>query len=166
MRINDLCDTTVSGVPMSMDIFLDGYRKMQSLVDDKIALEKLAQSQQWKHRFDFTEQLFNHNSTVLVTTPQLRIVYASSSIAKLSGYLPQEVIGQTPILFQGKMTDEETKENIRRSVNRKAAFETSIINYKKNGSLYRCHIKGFPIFNRSKNLVNFIAFEKELALAI
>lgn len=166
MRFNDLCDSTASGVLMSMDVFLIGYRKAQALADDKFALEKLALAQQWKHRFNFTEQLFKQENTVLVTTPQMRIVYASSNIINLSGYHPEEVIGQTPELFQGEKTATESKASIRQAIDRTIAFETSVINYRKNGSLYQCHIKGFPVFNRSKKLVNFIAFEKELAWAV
>ncbi|RYE22102.1 MAG: PAS domain-containing protein [Sphingobacteriaceae bacterium] len=166
MRINDLCGPVTSGVLMSMDVFLTGYRKAQTLADDKIALEKLAFVHQWKHRFNFTEQLFYKGNSVIVTTPQQKIVFASSNIMGLTGYQPDEIVGHTPVLFQGEKTEAHTRVSIRRLVEKQMAFDETVINYRKNGSLYKCHIKGFPIFNRSKTLVNYIAFEKEMPLVM
>ena len=164
MRINDLSEPVTPGVLMSMDIFMTGYRKAQTLADNKNALEKYALANQWKHRFNFSEQLFRFGNSIVVTNTQLRIIFASSNITDMTGYEPEEIIGHTPHLFQGEKTDPNTRATIRKLVEKKLAFEESVINYRKNGSLYQCHIKGFPIFNRSKNLVNYIAFEREMDL--
>jgi hypothetical protein len=34
------------------------------------------------------------------------------------------------------------------------------VNYNKNGEIYICLIKGFPVFNIKGKLSHFIAFEK------
>ncbi len=148
-----------------MDIFMEGYRKMQLLADDKHALEKLATLQEWRYRHYFTSQLLEKGQTILVTNPDMEIVFASSNLIDLSGYQPKEVLGHTPALFQGAKTNNADRTKIKRSIEKQISFEVSVVNYRKNGSLYRCHIKGFPMFNRKRDLVNYIAIERELGLA-
>jgi PAS domain S-box-containing protein len=143
----------------SWDIFVQGYRRAQQLADDRNELEKMAKAAQWDQTFDYRMQLFQLGKTVLVTTPAQKIIYASSSLYSMNGYLPNEVIGHTPRIFQGAETREDTRAFVRESINEPRPFETTVINYRKNGSLYHCHIKGFPLFNRNKELVHFIAFE-------
>ena len=152
-------DVKSVGPLTSWDIFLQGYRHAQQLADDRNALVKMSKESQWHQTFDFRYQLFQLQKTVLVTTPRQEIVYASSSLYAMNGYLPGEVIGQTPRMFQGKDTKEETRAYVRAAVQNIQAFETTIINYRKDGSLYNCHIHAIPLFNRNKQLVNFIAFE-------
>jgi hypothetical protein len=39
-------------------------------------------------------------------------------------------------------------------------FEQTVVNYNKNGEIYICLIKGFPVFNIKGKLSHFIAFER------
>ena len=143
----------------SWDIFIQGYRHAQQLADDRNALVKLSKESQWNQTFDFRYQLFQLQKTILVTTPTQEIVYASSSLYAMNGYLPAEIIGQTPRIFQGKETREETRAYVRTAIKNIQPFETTITNYRKDGSLYNCHIYSVPLFNRNKQLLHFIAFE-------
>ena len=63
-------------------------------------------------------------------------------------------------MFQGQATDDAISREIGIAVQNQLPFEKTILNYCKDGSLYKCHIKGFPVFNKQGELTNFIAFEK------
>lgn len=141
------------------DIFMEGFHKRLELASDIQQLIQLSQRQSWQHELDFERQLIWLNKTIVVTDEALRIVYASSNILAMNGYLPQEVIGKRPSLFQGKDTSFETKSYIRSAIEQRIPFETSILNYRKNGESYMCHLQEYPLFNHKKALVNFIAFE-------
>ena len=78
----------------------------------------------------------------------------------MNGYEAQEVIGNSPKMFQGAKTDLQVSNEIRQAILKKVPFEKNVINYCKDGSVYNCHIKGFPIFNNKGEVINFIAFEK------
>lgn len=143
----------------SWDIFVEGYRRAQQLADDRKILEKMTKMAQWDQTFDFRMQLFQFGKTILVTTPSQKIIYASSSLYAMNGYLPEEVIGHTPRIFQGAKTNDDTRAYVREAITQTQPFETTVVNYRKDGSMYNCHIKGFPLFNSSKELVHFIAFE-------
>lgn len=163
MRANDF--VKVIAPLKSWDIYLHHYKRLQELANDKFLLEKMALENRWQQKFNFAEQLFQEQSSIIVTSPDLSITYVSSNIRQLTGYGPSEVIGKNPSIFQGSKTDIIARDLMRKAIETKIPFESNLINYKKNGGFYNCHIKGYPIFNKEKKLVNFIAFEKELSVS-
>ena len=126
-------------------------------------LNQLAKQTKWKNYNAIKPADYDFERVVVVTNTALEIVYATDNIKQMSGYEKEEVIGKKPNMFQGALTCELVKTRIRDSIKNKVTFEETIINYKKNGSPYSCWIKGEPIFNKKGKLVNFIAFEKEVA---
>ena len=143
------------------DLFLESYYQKLELAEDKRMLDQLGLKQNWKFDFDIEKQLFRLGKTIVVTRPTLEIVYASSNMYFMNGYHPKEVLGKKPSIFQGDETSEESKKIIRMAVEQRQPFEVMVVNYRKNGETYDCHIQGYPVFNRSRELANFIAFERE-----
>ncbi len=126
--------------------------------DDFKSLMKLSKSEKW-HNID--ELPFNsHEETILVTTPELKIMFASNNLLQMNGYRPEEVLGHSPKLFQGSGTNPETSHEIGEAIRNLQPFEKMILNYRKDGSTYKCHIKGFPLVDKKGNLKHFIAIEK------
>lgn len=147
---------------MSWDLFVEGYEAKLQLAEDRADLMRLATINHWKHNFDFETELFRCSNTIIVTDPSILIVLATRNIFKMNGYLPQEVIGKKPSMFQGEATNKETTIAIRTAIHQRLPFEETLINYRKNGEAYRCLIRGYPVFNKSGSLVHFIAFESEI----
>ncbi len=96
---------------------------------------------------------------VVVTSPKLVIEYASSNLVEMSGYLPEEVLGNSPKMFQGPATDRDIAKQIRYNVEQKKAFEATLTNYKKDKTTYDCIIKGYPAFNKYGELIRYVAIE-------
>jgi PAS domain S-box-containing protein len=107
-----------------------------------------------------TLELAKHKGEILITDANLRIIFASKEIYKINGYAPEEIIGKTPKMFQGKETSKETSNRIGIAVKNSLPFKEVILNYKKNGDIYQCHIEAYPKFDKAGNLVNYIVFEK------
>lgn len=149
----------VSAPLLAWDIVMEGYWKKMALADDKLALQKLARENTWQQEWNLEAILLQQGKVIVVTNPLLQIVFASSNITAMNGYTVTELIGKSPKIFQGKNTDENIKKDIRNAINERRGFHTSLINYKKNGDIYNCTIEGAPVFNKEKQLVNFIAFE-------
>jgi len=155
-------DPGYTGAPaplLSWDIFMAGYQRKMRLLDDAKTVYDLSKQFHWKHGWDFRQKLLAEEKVILVTDPSLNIVCASNNLSGMTGYEPGEVIGKKPSMFQGPATTEESRQLIRSALQSLQPFDTSIINYKKNGTLYDCHIEGYPVFNAQKELVHFIAFE-------
>ncbi len=148
---------------MSWDMYAPHFTAVCKNYQDIVALDLLAKTNQWSYQKDFGDNLLHKHHVIVVTDPQLRIVHATKNIADMNGYSPKEIVGKTPKMFQGAETCTETTQSIRSAVQNNNPFEAVIINYRKDGSSYKCWIKGEPVFNTSGEVVNFIAYEKEVA---
>ncbi|MFV8324584.1 PAS domain-containing protein [Flavobacterium sp. ZS1P14] len=122
-------------------------------------LKSIAVQHQWDHdKWDLKTRL--KEEVIIVTDIKLNIVFASHDMVKMSGYRPAEVLGKSPKMFQGVETSVITSNEIRKAIQLQEPFEKTVLNYKKNGVIYSCLIKGFPVFNLKGQLSHYIAFEK------
>lgn len=143
----------------SWDFFATNYDTIKASLFDANQLQELAHENNWLGSWNFSEQLQNQK-TIVVTDSKLTIVFASQNILQMTGYQNNEVIGNSPGMFQGKATSKEDLKEIRTCIDSQKPFQKTILNYKKNGETYLCQIEAFPVFNSKKQLVNFVAFEK------
>lgn len=141
------------------DFYLAVFDKYRMLLPDVALLTKMAARNKWRDSWNFQHELANE-SVIVVTDAKLKIVFASQNIVDMNGYTPNEVIGNSPKMFQGKLTDSKVSREISLSIKEQRSFSHTIYNYCKDGTLYKCHIKGYPIFDKKGKLTNFIAFEK------
>ncbi|MDR6966712.1 PAS domain S-box-containing protein [Flavobacterium arsenatis] len=151
---------TLNRMPLaSWDFYGAFLQDLNSNFLDLKQLKALTINNNWISDFDFETELQDEN-VIVVTDSTLKIVFASHTILKMTGYQSQEVIGESPKLFQGKATSRKTSAEIRMAIENQEPFEKTVVNYRKSGETYDCHIKGFPIFNKKGKLSHFIAFEK------
>jgi PAS domain S-box-containing protein len=66
--------------------------------------------------------------------PGPRILYVNAAFTKMTGWLPNEVVGKSPRFLQGPKTTRKTLDRLRRCLTNGEAFEGEDINYKKDGS--------------------------------
>jgi PAS domain S-box-containing protein len=143
------------------DIYMDSYQRLMRKGEDLQELKNLSKKQNWNaSTWNLEEQLLRKEKVVLVTDTAQIIQFASSNLVEMNGYEPKEVRGKSPKIFQGPLTGTKERLLIREAVQQQRPFKTVVINYRKDGSLYHCHVEEYPVWNREGKLVNFIAFEK------
>ncbi|WP_420320746.1 PAS domain-containing protein [Flagellimonas sp.] len=147
----------------SLDFHAPHFAKVCKSLNDVKNLDALAKKSKWKGKLPFKSQILDKEHVVVVTDPFLTIVYASQNMYGMNGYHPSEVLGKKPRMFQGALTCKETKKEISEAVQKHKPFETILVNYRKDGSTYKCWIQASPVVDEAGKLVNFIAFEKEVA---
>lgn len=151
-----------SGVKMpllSWDLYSVFFRNLMGAQHDLALLTQMAKLYKWNLSLDFDDEL-KTNDAILITNANLQIVFASQGIASMSGYQPTEVVGNSPKMFQGKETSADERAKIRKAISNVQPFDTVLVNYRKNGETYDCHIRSFPIYNKKGELTHFIALEK------
>ena len=126
-------------------------------------LKNLAVSEKWEDTLFFEKEILENEHIVVVTDMELNIVHASEGIFEMNGYHPEEIMGKKPKMFQGEKTCKQTAKRIKNAVLERKPFEATVLNYRKDGSTYNCWIKGIPVRNNKGKVVNFIAFEREVA---
>ena len=150
----------IKSMPLtSWNFYAEYFDRTVKTLSDANVLKGIARLNSWSQEWDLYNEL-QSETVIVVTCAKLKIVFASQNIQKMNGYKPEEVIGNSPKMFQGQATDSLISQQISEAVNNQKPFDKVVINYKKDGSQYKCHIKGFPIFNKNGKLTNFIAFEK------
>ncbi|MEM8507441.1 MAG: PAS domain-containing protein [Bacteroidota bacterium] len=157
-------DRTFKALPLeAWDLFAERYNKFCKGLEEIQALQHLAKRQNWSDTSFFEKEILQKDHIVVVTDPQLHIVHASQNIYQMNGYHPSEIIGQTPKIFQGEGTNKATLAKIRTAITEQRSFEATLVNYRKDGSPYKCWIKGNPVKDAVGQVVNFVAFEREVA---
>ncbi|MDD3003392.1 PAS domain-containing protein [Flavobacterium sp.] len=144
---------------ISWDIYSNYFQEVKAQNADFSQLIDLKALYNWDLKFNLLDELQN-NDTILITNRELKIEFASQGVLAMTGYLPDEVIGKSPKMFQGEKTSKEKRNMIKEAVLAQKPFETVMVNYRKNGETYDCHIRSFPIFNTKGELSHFIALEK------
>ncbi len=91
-----------------------------------------------------------------------RIVYANPAIFKHSGYLPQEVIGNTPRMFQGPETSRSTRDLIRAAVDARQPVRAELLNYAKNGAQYWTEINITPILDANGRGTHMVSVQRDI----
>jgi PAS domain S-box-containing protein len=149
----------------SWDIFLEGRERRKDNAFDLSSIENLMDKFRWEQNsYDaIGNRLVWEGAIILITDAKLSILHATQNMGRLNGYKLQEVIGKTPKMFQGEKTEPEVRKSIRLALEKTQGFDVAITNYRKDGSLYRCNIQAHPLFNKNRELVNFVAFERELS---
>ena len=151
---------SVAGPLSSWDIFLNSYQQLMQKGDDLQAIKKISAKAKWKVQWDLQQELLGNDQVIVVTDIARMIVYATANVTEMNGYKPEELLGKSPKILQGKATDKKALKYISSRIAARQPFEAIIVNYRKNGQPYDCSIRAFPVFNQENELVNFIAFEK------
>ncbi len=157
-------DKEIHSYPISsLDIYAKHFSTVCKNLQDVQQLSGLAKREKWHNQVPFRNEIMDKEHVVVVTDANLNIVYASQNMYHMNGYMPEEVYGKKPKMFQGAETCKKTTNKVSEAIKNNEAFEVVLTNYRKNGSVYNCWIKGSPIFDKAGKVVNFIAFEKEVA---
>lgn len=94
------------------------------------------------------------------------IVYANPSFEKMTGYSISELIGKSPKILQGPLTDSKVIEEMRICIRKGEYFEGSTINYDKNKKPYNVEWSISPIKDQDGVVQYFVSVQKNITAFI
>ena len=145
---------------MCWDIVMEGISRRNEFSHDIKAIQQLMNHNNWQApERELDNCIVWENKTLIVTDAALNIKIATKNLYEMNGYKPKEVVGKHPKFFQGEDTCLESRKIISMAIQQQIPFTCDIVNYRKDGRIYTCHIDGYPIFDKAGNLVNFVAIE-------
>lgn len=161
------CDTFVSTQPVSINSFEFMFRPaampIASQADIRHVL-RLAREYGWQFdRQRLQTFLRNPVHVILLTDAQQRIQFVSQGFSRLTGYEPDEALGKSPAFLQGNETSPETKQRIKTDLRSRNLFKGDLLNYRKNGETYWCHVEILPLHDTTNTITHYMAFEWEVA---
>jgi diguanylate cyclase (GGDEF)-like protein/PAS domain S-box-containing protein len=91
-----------------------------------------------------------------------RIVYVNPAFERLMGYSAQEVLGQSPKMFNGPDTDSHTRYRIRKALREGKGMRTEILKYGKDGQTRWMDMNIVPLRDDAGVITHFASIERDL----
>ncbi len=123
-----------------------------------------------KNKFDehlLASVAYFAEDSILITesnlnTPGPKIVYVNPAFTKLTGYLPEDVLGKNPRFLQGPKSDRTVLERLKQVLQKGEVFHGRSINYRKDGSEFwnEWHIE--PIRDEQGKVINYLAIQRDV----
>ena len=104
----------------------------------------------------------NTTNGVLILSKERKISWANEAIIKRSEYALEELIGQSPKLFQFEGTNQETIQRIYNSLIEIEPVQEEILHATKSGKLYWISLNIQPIFDAKGEHEGFVAIELDI----
>ena len=102
---------------------------------------------------------FNH---IVITDINGKVIYANNAVERITGYPVREVIGKTPRLWGGLMSEDFYRKMWHTIKDLKKPFAGEIKNRRKNGVIYIAKAVISPILDNKKNLIGYIGTEEDI----
>ena len=107
------------------------------------------------------------HDAVVITEPELdppgpRIVYVNHAFVEMTGYEQSEVIGQTPRILQGPLTNRKVLDRLRRDLQQRGVFHGMTTNYRKNGQSYAVEWTITAVRDASGKLINWVSIQRDI----
>ena len=98
-----------------------------------------------------------------VSLPGPRILYCNAAFTRETGYLPEEVIGQTPRILQGPDTDPVTRAELRYALENWQPIEVELVNYRKDGSTFWVELSIVPVANEKGWYTHWVSVQRDIS---
>ncbi len=102
------------------------------------------------------------SEAVAITDSNHLVVYSNSAHEKITGYSPEDVMGQNLRLLQGPQTSAHTVSAIREALLKRVSFAGEILNYRKDGVPFWNELSIVPAFDAKANLTHFVGVTRDI----
>jgi diguanylate cyclase (GGDEF)-like protein/PAS domain S-box-containing protein len=97
-----------------------------------------------------------------INNPGPRIVWANKVFYLRNGYAPEEIIGQSPRILQGPLTDRATLDRVRAALEKWQPIRAEILNYRKDGTSYWNEFEIVPIANEQGWFTHWVSVQRDI----
>jgi diguanylate cyclase (GGDEF)-like protein/PAS domain S-box-containing protein len=92
----------------------------------------------------------------------LRIVFANDAFEKQTGYSQAEVLGRSPELLQGPLTQKSQIHRINQALQHSLPVRAELINYKKNGEQFWMELELVPVDQHDRGPTHWVAVGRDV----
>lgn len=97
-----------------------------------------------------------------LTYPGPHILFANPAAEKNSGYTQEELLGQSPRIFQGPQTNREALKNLRVDLPAGRLFQAITTNYRKDGTPFMIDWNISPVKNSNGKISNYVSIQRDI----
>lgn len=110
----------------------------------------------------------NANDSILITEaepvelPGPRILYVNPAFTRTTGYSMEEVLGKSPRLLQGPLTDPDVPAKIRAALKAWEPIEVELLNYRKDGTPFWVELSISPVCDDKGWYTHWVSVQRDM----
>jgi PAS domain S-box-containing protein len=140
------------------------YKKLFSTIDKCITgiIMESRLREQNEHLRKLSRAVEQSPSMAMITDVQGNIEYVNPKFTEITGYLADELVGETPRLFKTDVTPPETYRDLWSTICSGQVWRGEFLNRKKGGELYWESASIAPVFDEAGNITHFVAVKEDI----
>ena len=99
---------------------------------------------------------------ILITDTTGKILFVNQAFETITGYSPQETVGQTPRILKSGVQDEAFYKNLWDTITHGRTWKSRIVNRKKDGTLYTESATISPVKTPSGKITHYVAVKRDI----
>jgi PAS domain S-box-containing protein len=133
------------------------------------AIQDITKQKEEEQRLKLLETVITQaKDSIIITEPDLfdgnipKIVYVNPAFSVMSGYDPDEIIGESPSIFIGPNSDVNEYEKLSSAIKNKQECQIETISYKKNKEEYWVGFSMLPVYNSDGELSHWVSIQRDI----
>jgi PAS domain S-box-containing protein len=131
-------------------------------INKELGLKRLEAEAAHKKLQQLSSAVENSPATIVITDQRGRIEYVNPKFTEISGYLPEEAIGENPRILNSGIQPVELYRDLWNTILSGREWRGDFCNRKKNGDLHWEHASISPIRDKQGNITHFVAIKEDV----
>lgn len=133
------------------------------------ALQDISEEKEKENHLKLLESVVtNTRDGVLITEAEpgevgYKIIYANDQFFQMTGYTSDDILGKSPAMFQGPLTDRSALKQLKQDLLDKKPSTVELINYRKDGSTYWVNFSLTPVADQKGNYTHWMAVQRDVS---
>ena len=94
------------------------------------------------------------------------IEFCNKALCEMTGYAEAELLGRSPRMLQGPLTDRKVLDELRACLKSGRDFEGVALNYRKNGSTYWLEWNVSPVKDERGTITHFVSVQRDISARV
>ncbi len=141
------------------DVDIDALQLMASWIGNE-----LSRTQREMEMRKLSQAVEQAGESVMITNKEGTIEYVNSSFTKITGYLPEEVLGKNPRILKSGNQSKEFYKSLWRTISRGEVWHSAVVDRRKDGSQYPALMTISPIFNEDEQITHYVGIQQDMTM--
>ena len=128
-----------------------------------MTLRDISQRKQAEQDLELVARVFEHSvEGILITDPRARILEVNRAFTQITGYEPEEIVGQTPAVLQSGWQDPKFYREMWQTIAEEGVWQGEIWDRRKGGELYVAWLTICAVHNTDGEIINYIGMSEDI----
>jgi PAS domain S-box-containing protein len=132
------------------------------IINEELVQRRLEAEDAQRKLQQLSSAVENSPATIVITDSLGRIEYVNPKFTEISGYLPEEAIGQNPRILNSGIQPAELYRDLWQTIHSGHEWRGDFCNKKKNGELHWEHASISPIRDAQGTITHFVAIKEDV----